>query len=226
MKKIFALLLAAVLLCSAMTVAVAADDLDLSFVRNNKEVYTIDLNDKGTAAFIESQLSAKDRSFVHKYESSTRYSNTMFDVLIVDYDTDDAYPVFRLWISYYADDSYVNLHSASIILGDEKYTFSDIDDPDWRTKDEDGYAEQLLIKFDEETLPFLAKLESMLPDDADDLDDISIKMILHGDEDITVEIGRGFLMDFMFIKTAMININGLQYLERAYGSDMSVTTVK
>lgn len=72
MKKLLAVLLAVMLACSACA---ALAELDLAPIRESNNIYTIDVDTESDVAYIETRLSAKDRSFTHKYESSTRYSS-------------------------------------------------------------------------------------------------------------------------------------------------------
>ena len=97
MKKFFSFFLAMALLCSCASSL--ADGYDVSYVKDHSNVFTIDVDEDSGIAFVESTLSTKDCSFVHKYESDYRYSSTMFDVLVVNYEKSTAYPVPRLWIT-------------------------------------------------------------------------------------------------------------------------------
>ncbi len=228
MKRIAALLMTAVLLFAAMP-ALADEKLDLSVFRDNPTLYTIDVNTEDDVAFVESALSAKDRSFVHKYESENRYNTTKFDILVVDYLQSDPYPIFRLWISYCSDDSYMNINTASIIFNGKKYTFSGIADKDWYYHDEKGYREDVLIKFGMDNVEFLTDLEKALGDDSDAsamikaAETMKAKLILHGRENIEAELGEGFFLDFLLIKAGFMRCNGVQYLEKANATEMKVT---
>lgn len=228
MKKFLSLLLIALLLACSISSAFAAK-LDLSPIEAESDLYTIDISEDGDAAFIETTLTAQHRSFVHKYESTALYSTTMFDVLVVDYGTSDNYPIIRLWVTYCADDSFQNFDSVTFTVGNKEYTFTDISDPDWQMQDEEsGYIEDVLIRFNEDNLIFLEALEELTSgNDAtiEELDQLSVKMVLHGDEDIEATLGGGFLLDFLAIKSAWMDLNGLDYIEEASGSKLSVKTV-
>lgn len=224
MKKL-ALFLALVMLFTFTGSALAANDFDLSYVRENSQQFTIDVDVENNVAFVETVMTSKDRSFVHKYESSTRYSTTQFDMLVLDYLDSDAYPVLRLWITYCSDESYLNITSATFTLGDKKYTFSEIADSQWYTKDENGYVEKVLIRFNMENVDFLVAMEQIMPDDFADLETLKIPLTLHGRENITVELDYGFTVDFLLMKKAFIECNGIYYLEKAFGAPMKVTDV-
>ena len=231
MKKFLLLLLAALLACSASATALA--DLDLSSVTASEDIYDLTVNEESEAAFIQTLLTSGDRAFVHSHESSTRYSNTKFDILVVNHGTEDAYPVLRLWIVYCADDGFMNFDSASFILDGKAYTFTDISDPDWHTQDDDGYVEQMLIRFSPENISFASALLQVLStaqseagenaELMDALNRASVRLVLHGDEEIEAELGVGFLLDFLAMQTCMVNINGMEYLDMAYGTSMTVT---
>lgn len=228
MKKVFAFLMIGMLLLASMSTAFAAT-IDLSPIEEQSSIYTVDVNSDGEAAFIESALGAKERSFVHKYESTYLYSTTKFDVLIVNYNQSSNYPVFRLWVTYCADNGYQNIDSATFVLGNKQYTFTEIDDPDWLQYDkEKGYIEEVLIRFNMENVDFLLALEEAIKgksDTVEDLESVDIKLVLHGKEDIVVELGSGFWLDFMALKSAWLDVDGTSYLEDIIGTDMSVTTI-
>jgi len=228
MKKFFAFLMIGMLLLASVSSALAAT-IDLSPIEAESNIYTIDVNEDGKAAFIESALSAKERSFVHKYESTYLYSTTKFDVLIANYNQSNNYPIFRLWITYCADNGYQNIDSATFVLGNKQYTFTEIDDPEWLQYDkEKGYIEEVLIRFNTENLDFLLALEEAIKgksDSVEALDSVKIKLVLHGKEDIVVELGSGFWLDFMALKSAWLDVDGVSYLEDIIGTDMSVTTI-
>ena len=158
MKQFFAFILALALLFSC-SVSLAAG-YDLSYAKSKSGVFTVDEDTDRDVAFIESTLSVSDRSFVHKYESDYRYSSTMFDILVVDCSRSTSYPVPRLWITYCAD-NYLYYDSVTFTIDGTDYTFSGISDSDWRTKDENGVVEEVLIKFGTEALPFLGAMETL-----------------------------------------------------------------
>ncbi len=229
-RKICAFLLVVLMACSCFTVSSAAV-LDLSSIRENSELFSIDVDTESDVAFIESQMSAQLRSFVHKYESSYRYSNTLFDILVVDYLKTDAYPIMRLWIIYCADDAYLNINSVSFIVDGKKYTFSGIADADWYEHDDNGYVEKVLLKFGMENLSFLAALERVFSDVKDGsgafqaAQNASCRMILHGREDIEVELGAGFFTDYLIMHMGFTSIDGLSYLNKVISSTMKETDV-
>ena len=227
MKKLFLFLLIATLIF-IITPATAAK-IDLSGIQAQENLYTVDINDDGDAAFIESQLTAEARSFTHKYENSKLYSTTEFDVLIVDYQQSSNYPVFRLWVIYCADNAYLNVDAITFQVGKKQFTFSDVSDEDWLSYDrENGYMEEMLIRFGEDNMDFLLAIEEAITgksETVEALDEVEIKMVLHGKEDVVVELGTGFLLDFLALKSAWLELNGLDYIEDINGNDMSVTTI-
>ena len=228
MKKLLSFLLTAILLVCSVSSAFAAK-LDLSPIEAESELYTIDISEDGEAAFIETTLTAQHRSFVHKYESTALYSTTMFDVLVVDYGTSDNYPIIRLWVTYCADDHFQNFDSVTFTVGNKEFTFTDISDPDWLIQDEEsGYIEDVLVRFNEDNLVFLDALTDLTAGNAstiEGLNELEVKMVLHGDEDIEATLSGGFLLDFLAIKSAWLDLNGPDYLDQASGSDLSVKTV-
>lgn len=224
MKKVLSLVLALLLACSLASAAFAAS-LDLTTITDNPKLFSLEPSDDGEAAFIESQLSVKNRSYVHKYESANRYSSTQWDILIVNYNTADAYPVLRLWVNYCAD-NYLNITSVSFIVDGKEYLFTGISDPEkWHEKDEKGAIENVLIKFGTSNLQFPVALENIFSGSDDVVataEKAKCTMILHGDEDIEVELGEGFFLDFLTIKLGFTNMNGLDFLDKPIASKMEV----
>ncbi len=227
MKKLLSLFLALALLASCSSSFAAG--YDLTYVEENDSVFTIDVDSDRGVAFIESTLSASDRSFTHKYESDYRYSSTMFDILVINYGESDAYPVPRLWITYCAD-KYLYYDSVTFTVEGMDYTFTDIDDSEWRSKDEKGVIEQVLIKFGTENLKFLAALEDLYEkyptynELMDEIDGPKIRMVLHGrNEDLKVTLRSGFMLDYaLIIQGAYINTDGLDYIGEVNSSHMTV----
>lgn len=223
MKKLCMLL--ALLLCVCLVTA-SAEEYDLSFVRENSKYYELDVEiEDGTGfAFVESVMQPGDLDFVHKYDSQTKYSFTQFDILVIDYlSPAKAYPVHRLWIYYSADNYHQYITAVTFNINGTKYTFSGVADASRYEVTDGVYQESLLIKFDWDNLDFLAALEKLIPEDLDNLDSIKIPMTLHGVEDITVDLDGRFLLDFMFIRLAMLNTNSTNFLDKADGTSLKVT---
>lgn len=227
MKKLLSLTLAVLLLCASVPAAAAT--MDLSNIRDNPKIFTIDVNTDDDVAFVESTMSAEDRSFVHKYESSNRYSTTKFDILVLNYsEPADSYPVMRLWVTYCADDAFLNISSVTFIIGEDEYTFTDVADEDWLVKDDNGYMENVLIKLGWENIGFTIRMEEPFENVSNYVEaagNTTCRMILHGREDVEVELGKGFFLDFLLIKTGMISINGLEFLEKANCTPMTTRKV-
>ena len=224
LKKGLCLLLALALFLPLMA---AAERFDLSKIREEPKIFTIDVDAEKDVAFIESTLSVKERSFVHEFESGVRYSSTMFDMLVHNYFETDSYPVFRLWISYCADD-FLYINSVTFELNGVKYTFSGVSDSEWRTTyDDGGIMEKMLIKFDMENLDFLVALDEAaetVDNEIARMDELNITLTLHGTKDVTVKLGKGFWTDFLLLEAGMSNSGGLtvENMKKVNGTDLWV----
>lgn len=224
LKKGLCLLLALALFLPMMA---AAERFDLSKIRENPNIFTIDVDAENDVAFIETTLSARKLSFVHEFESATRYSCTMFDILVHNYFETDSYPVFRLWISYCADD-FLYINSVTFELNGVKYTFSGIADSEWRTTyDDGGIMEKMLIKFDMENLDFLVALDEAaetVDNEIARMDELNITLTLHGTKDVTVKLGKGFWTDFLLLEAGLSNVGGLtvENMKKVNGTDLWV----
>lgn len=222
MKKLLSLLLALCLLLSAST----ALALDLAFVAENPGIYTMNVDDDGDA-FITTALTVADRSFTHQYESANYWSSTQFDILVVDYAAAEALPVWRLWITYTADNRYQNFDSVTFDFSGYSFTFTDISNPEWQEMVGDSYMEQTLIQFGMMNIEFFIALEKYCAGLDESLADFTGTMTLHGDEDIVVNLGQGFALDFVLTKMAYVQMDGLATIQDVYGTMISdVTTIE
>lgn len=226
MKKLLAILLALTLMLGA-TSAFAAT-LDLSYVRSRVEsIYDISVNKDTDVAFITTTLSVAARAYEHKYESQYRYNDTEFDILVANYSKSSAMPVFRLWVSYAADNNYLYVNAITFDVNGTKYTFTDVSNYEWYTHDDKGYQERMLIKFDMDNVGFIIALEQLIPkvsqvSSAADYDNLPLTMTLHGTEDITIHLGAGFCLDFISMKDAYLAINGIDFLTDVNGTPMTI----
>ena len=218
MKKL-SLMLVLVLLCSIFTSAMA-ESFSLSYIRSKPDWYEIE--DKGDHAFVSSKLTPADLCFHHKYDSTVKYSRTYFDMLVLDYNTASPYPVNRLWLVYNTEDGFQNFDSVTFHINGTDYTFTGVGNADRRTIDNGTYRESLLIKFDWSNLSFLSAVEKLIPDSYEELEKIKISVTLHGKEDIEIELGGMFIMDFMFFREAMFETNAVDYLDKADGNPLTI----
>ena len=220
MKKCIALLLV-LLLCSLTTGTALADKLDFSYVYATPEAYEVDMDEEDDLCFIDTTLTSRDRHFSHRLESDRYWNTTMFDIICLDLSDDAPYAVWRLWVSYNSDICHQNIHSITFVLHGKSYTFTDVSDSDWVTQSEGTYSEDLLIKFGTKNAAFIAALKRYAKE-LTDIADFSCTMILHGDEDLTVTLGEGFLLDFMLIDTAFMKMDGLDDFDRSSATPMTV----
>ena len=230
MKKLISFILVLALLCLFLTPSFA--DFDLSYIRNNVDDYTINVDAEENLAFIETNISIPLKAFSHVYESKNRYSYTSFDILVINYFETSAYPILRLWI-YYAADQFLNVNSVTFTVSGTEYTFSGISNSEYRVKDENGTMEGLLLIFGYENIDFILALAALIEAYstkgietlADPNNGMKVKMVLHGTRDVETVLGSGFALDSLFmIMNAFLYIDGYTYLDKAYATKMSVFT--
>lgn len=219
MEKMLSLLLALCLLLSAST----ALALDVAFVTENPGIYTMNVDNEGDA-FITTALTVPDRAFTHQYESANYWSSTQFDILVVDYTAEEAIPVWRLWINYAADNQYQHFEKVTFHFGGYSFTFTDVSSPDWQYMLGESYVEQMLIQFGMMNVDFFIALEKYCDTLDDDMANFVGTMTLHGEEDIVIDLGQGFALDFVLTKMAYVQMDGLATIQDVYGTMLSDIT--
>lgn len=218
MKKLLSLFVACILLISACPAL--ADELDLSYVEANQDIYVLDRTDDDYY-FIDTVLSASDLHFEHRYESDAYWNYTFFDILCLDATSDEPCPIWRLWIRYASELAYQNIDSITFEINGKRFTFSDVSEPEWLQMRESTYIEDMLIVFGEHTMDFIVELKKARKA-LNDIDDFSCTMTLHGDEDIVTTLGGNFLLDFILMDDAFMAMDGLDYIDLYTGTTMTV----
>ena len=200
-----------------------ADTFDISPFKDN-ELFNIDVEIDEEIALIESVLPAESLTFIHENESPAQYSSTRFDVLVIDYFSADSYPIWRLWLNILTKDTFYYITSVSITIDEEEFTFSGIADKDWFYAKDNSYLQRMLVKFGYENLEFLVALENFVNRHVsyDDVMDTSIPIVFHGTDDISAELGPGFLLEFLAFKRALVSSNGVDYLDKVDATTMKV----
>ena len=225
MKKLTSFVLALIVLMMCPLMAMA-EGFDRSVLTGEyfESVATLDPSEDGTAAFVESQLTAQNRSFTTPYEHDAYYNTTLWDMLVLDYDTSDPSPRLRMWVRYYGT-QYANIEGISFELEGKTYTFTGVSDEARKQliEDKGAYNERALIIFSVDNLEFLVALENYCEsfESVEEMDANPITMILHGDEDITVSLDSGFMVDFLIVSDLFIECGGLDYLQDANGTAMT-----
>ena len=51
---------------------------------------------------------------------------------------------------------------------------------------------------------------------------IAIPIVFHGREDITANLGEGFVLEFALFRLMMVNANGLSMLSKTPGDELTV----
>lgn len=228
MKKTICVILTFMMLFGAVSSVFAEDEpFDLSFARDNSNIYELDVDLDNDCAFVTSTLSAKDRSFTHSNESDSMYSSTEFDLLVLNYLENTRFPVFRLWIMLSTETDYEYITSATFTFEGKSYTFSDIADKEWFTKNDSGdYMQKVLIKFGLDDIEFIMALleyeQKWLAANYDD--SFTVKLVLHGAENIETTLGKQFLYDFTAIQIALSQTNGVQFINKTVSTPMKVVS--
>ena len=213
-------------LCLALALLLAAvpalADLNIQPLRDNSR-FKITVDNDISAAYIESTMEPKDLAFTHRYDTTNRYSFTSFDIILTNYNTDSMRSTARLLI-YYTAPRFQNIESVTFTLGGQDYTFSDIHpNGTYQTTDSTGIQEIVLVRFGYNTDEFYSALRSLVDEHTfEELQSITIPMVLHGDEDIAAVLTGNFMVDFFYHYYAMVAI-GADPMSNFSTSDMSVS---
>lgn len=79
----------------------------------------------------------------------------------MDADTDQPLPLLRLWFTLTTKEAPMDITSVTFTTGGKDYTFSGLsDEGDFSRKEEGDYQQNMLVIFDDNSLPFLTELEN------------------------------------------------------------------
>lgn len=228
MKKTLALLCALVLLLHALP---ALGDFNIGHFTENTSIFSVDVEAESGVAFIETIMPAKDLAFEHKYESPKNYSLLRNDILVLNYfSSADRSPVFRTWI-YYCTTKPIYAHSVTFELEGTAYTFTDVAGSGRITTNESDTEEDLLIRYGSSNLDFLAVVMaratqyaySRFGDEGDqNVQPPKMKMILHGLEDIELDVPDGFWLDFGLLTVGLIETDSLGQIGQNTGTPCTI----
>ena len=224
-KKLILVLLALVMSCSA-AFAESTEFTEKPYA-DYPTLFSIEYNEENNIAFIEVDADISEYAFTHKYESEYHYSSIYNDILVINYSSTDRFPVLRTWINYTADKPQ-HFTSVTFILEGKSYTFTDISSEDRNRELENGYLEQLLIKYGMNNVDFFREVVSTsvayLTSDDDTKQLPVMKMILHGDEDIEAVVPDMFWTDMGMLTLPFFNNDGA-WLSYIFDNDGTPCTV-
>lgn len=216
MRKLTALFLTLMILISAAGSGFAESDaswVDLTYIRENLDLYQPEEIDDGT--LIYTTLSGPARVFAHKYDGDASYSMTIAQIYL-------KYGMlpYELWdIMYYDPAGFRHIQSADIFIGSKKYSFSNIADSNAEYDETTRcYQEQLLFWFDVNSIPFIEAAKEFISEK-----ERTVRMVLHGDEDIETELSSTSLLDLVLIHEAYTKIDRAGFAGMALDGSMVMT---
>ena len=247
MKKAIALLLC-LALATGLVPALAETGTDVvdvpevfdtSFFSQNPGTFTIDIPESSTdTAYITINNSNEARSFGHPYVSEKYYSIVFPELMVMDYSEEtNRMPFLRIWFRYRGTKR-LNINAVTFMSDTGEYRFTDVTEPDWIATKEDGTEAQDLMIFAgkrEDTAYFFAYLldasaqyyvQKCSTEDKSSVPAPAWKVVLHGDEDITVTLPEGFWTDMGIFALSLNKINGFSYILKNDGSPCEFTAIK
>ena len=175
----------------------------------------IRLEEKPGAMMVYNNFSVEELAFSHDMESDKYYSYLDFDIRVADVGTDTQFPFLRMWITMYTQESFMDITSVTFTTGGRDYTFSGLSDEEDFIEDEGEFQQDMLILFDDSSLPFLYDLEiSKL------LGEENFKAVFHGSRDIEAELGPNFWNIFSVYWDLYQNSGAAECLDGFEGTEM------
>ena len=131
MKRLISISLSLFILvaCLSAIPAFATTDIDYSYIKENSDIYSFDINDDGNALI---DLNYSKPVFTHENSLEDYYSFIYSDIIVTDY-YKSPHATWRIWIYYVAAKS-IGISSVSFTMGDTEYIF-DVDTQFVRTDD-------------------------------------------------------------------------------------------
>ncbi len=143
--------------------------------------------------------------------------NTGEGLLEMDADTDQPLPLLRLWFTLTTKEASADVTSVTFTTGGKDYTFSGLsDEGDFSRKEEGDYQQNMLIIFDDNSIPFLTELENNRLAGQE-----TLKTVFHGNRDIEEELDRNFWDIFSVYWELYRNSNAPACLTDLAGTEMT-----
>lgn len=233
MKKAVSLLLVPALLLTLLLSAIfvpALADFNMNAYYKYADLFFVDMDEDADTAFIYTKFSAEDQSFTHKYDSAYYYSYIYTDVLVTDQSTADRFPVLRTWIVFHADRRQ-HFTSVDFILDGKTYTFTDIGGEDHVLQKENGWRESLLIRYGSANSDFLRAVSGpavryaynrYAPGGDRSVTPPKMRMILHGNEDLEIDVPDMFWLDFAVMYETLYGTGSASCIGENIGTPCSV----
>lgn len=243
MKRIIALVLA-LTLAAGLAAAETAQEaetptfFDMTYYEANDKYFLIDIQQDGDTVTINSGRFAENpeyNAFSTPYEREPYLSVIFPDITVMNYPREqEREAAFRIRIVYNGTKP-LNIHSATFTGGGYTYAFSDI--AFGSAPESDGVCTETMTIVGgsgDGNVLFLANLmaeaygyaakkyasedkETVLPD---------WTLVLHGDEDVAVELPEGFWSDVAMLTTGLMEMNTFSFLTRNPGSPCEIAEVK
>ncbi len=221
MKKLIALLIGLVMLCTSLSAF--ADGLDLSVLKNN-DLIEVEIDNDGDA-FVNSIVG--HTRFDHEKSLDDYPSYVYSDIIIGDYYSTKPITLWRFWVSYSAA-QYLGITSFSLVLDDTEYTFKNVGNKDNNEDYSTNVRENPHIAFGSNNMSFwlalLLKFEAL--EDKTEMFNMSMKMILHGTtKDIEVTLPGDAMVDLAIVGELYLSLAGLDELSSYDGTEMTETEI-
>lgn len=212
---------------------------DMSIFSENPRTFTVDRPESNPdTVFITTNNSNEVRSFEHPYVSEKYYSTVFPELIVLNYPEEkERLPILRIWFRYRGTKR-LNINAVTFMTDEGEYRFTDVTLPEWIATKEDGTEAQdlmILAGNRENTANFFADLfavsmiyyvERYGTNGNSSVPAPAWKVVLHGDEDITVTLPEGFWADMGVFSFSLNQTDGFSWLGLNEGSPCEFTAIK
>lgn len=239
MKRIIALVLA--LMMAAGLAAAAAEEtpefFDVSYFEKNEDIFQVNVSQDGESVTISSKELMENRAFSTPYDTESYYSAIIPDIAVLNYPREqERQAAIRIRIIYNGTKP-LNITSATFIGGGYEFTLSEI--AVGSAPEQDGvYTETMAVigGNSNNNILFLATLMAdsvsyaqrrYINEGADENAALpEWTLILHGDEDVTVQLPASFWADIALFTLSLTDMNALGLIARNQGTPCEAVEMK
>lgn len=237
MKRITALVLA-LILAAGLTAAAAEtpEYFDTSYFENNAGIFLLEVSQDGESARITTKDPDDNHTFTTPYQTDSYPNLIRPDIAVLNYPQEQERQIALRICILFNGTKPLNVTSATFAGAGYEYTFSEI--AMGSAPEQDGvYTESMIIvcgssdnnvqclaKLMADAFSYVSRRYSEGGDENTALPEWTL--VLHGDEDVAVQLPQGFWSDLALFTIALTDMNALSFIARNPGSPCEMAEIK